>query len=467
MEFSNCVATNKVHKVVDVPKTRMGASASRDCESFYYLMKGFGKTISDPENCCDIRDVVCTSGRIVELNYLDMNLRGVINSTALMNLNALKVFGIANNAVKGPLLSVPASLLILDIENNQLNGTLPVLPQSIEVVMISSNNFKGLISVKAPYIFDIWSTLISKVVITDVANLKNRRFTYANFDSYCDLSQSSVYLNELSSAVISTCNVKGLVNAPLTSKVTPVTTKASSKSLISSGTTKVPITSTEPISLSISTPTVTTLGSTVKESAQATGISQSEVPSNVENSSVIQSFSYADTILFTEYSLTTIEPKLDPLTSDLLLSEAQIESTTNLSLSATPTFIPIVIPTRVIRIRRNTLLYPLPTSTSEISATILDFSTVQFSTQSYLSTRLELENNSNKDVLPVTEMQSNLIYILIGSAIGFLCLVMILQRVFSKKQEPLHRITRRLTLLSFRTNETTTSAVALNKPRLF
>ena len=117
------------------------ASGERDSRRKPYCDWDIGG--SGQRDCKDVGGIVCEEGRITELNFEELGLRGVI-TPKLLNISTLKSVRLGNNLLSGPLPQFASTKLErLLLSNNYFNGTIGCDYATLKDLELDRNNLEG------------------------------------------------------------------------------------------------------------------------------------------------------------------------------------------------------------------------------------------------------------------------------------------------------------------------------------
>ena len=132
-------------------------SLSIDCPNMNNLARGLGIESQQPaiwtqlqSDCCVVSGVTCSSQRVTQITWSNMNLNGIIDKTAIPS--NLQTLDLNTNQLTGPIPTTwPSGLQTLDLSTNQLNGTIPTtFPSGVHFLHLNNNQLTGTIPAVLP-----------------------------------------------------------------------------------------------------------------------------------------------------------------------------------------------------------------------------------------------------------------------------------------------------------------------------
>ena len=125
-------------------------AVSIDCPLVINLANSLHMTIgvisSFQSDCCAASGslVVCNgSNRVIQLNWANMLLYGVVNTTLLPP--SLTLLDLSYNSLAGPIPLLPLGLIGFFVQGNAFNGTISLLPSTLVYLYLSLNNIFGAV----------------------------------------------------------------------------------------------------------------------------------------------------------------------------------------------------------------------------------------------------------------------------------------------------------------------------------
>ena len=148
---------------------------------------------------------------LANVDFSHNQISGILTEipSGLVSLN------ISFNLLSGSLPALPSGITDLRLKGNNITGTVTNIPKSVQYLDLSDNSFWGSITAYNPKFFDISSNQFSSVSIKNTTNLL-----------VCDISQNSIYYNQVNSTISSVCNI-GVYFSKLTTQMSLKTTLSS------------------------------------------------------------------------------------------------------------------------------------------------------------------------------------------------------------------------------------------------